>query len=613
MPFHRCILVAAVLWACSGDDEVRLEVQGGSLVFAEDSGTGCVTPMSLLGALPPGVDRLVVQVVRESDGQVVVTQAVTAKDLAGRREVVIPGVPQGEYRVVVTGCGAGASALWGGRSEPFEVKPGFKSAPIVYVARSGALNCVGGKNQNPLQPKFDGDGFYMAGRAAFQAAAVTPGGRIMVTGGFASDEFQATGDQLKAGRRVWEFHPETGVFTGVFSRSGARLELMEPRAAHGMAALGGGTAEWLVLAGGVSSAVLNPKDYPVQEAPLDRASSVQSPIEVLSLPHARTEAEPSARALPVTHGAAFPSWAFSGDGRTVALVGGKESGGASGAITVVTLDDATLAGSIEPPVRSGTLARKRFGASVAILSTGEVVVVGGTDGGGPAGMEMVRPSGAGALESVVLGADVPAGLAMTAFASLAIVQDDGTRASLLVLGGNPVGGVTPFDDVTAANAFLLELDGNGKTYDPLSARTRAVSGVGEWGARSLASVVRVGETWLLAGGLRSFDLEEGVAGCGSGGPVWGTYCFPRTVQAFEVNAEAAEVTALGSWEDQKSRLGVAAVALPGGGVMLLGGISGSGLRPTPLPADFDPLQSTGLVWLPEDAFDPAPCQATTGS
>ncbi len=47
--------------------------------------------------------------------------------------------------------------------------------------------------------------------------------------------------------------------------------------------------------------------------------------------------------------------------------------------------------------------------------------------------------------------------------------------------------------------------------------------------------------------------------------------------------------------------------------MLLGGVNGSGPRPTPTPPDFDPLQSTGLLWMPEDAFDPAPCQASTGS
>ncbi len=611
MRSNPCILATAALWACSGGGTADLEVQTGSLVFAEESGTGCVTPMSLRGGLPAGVDRMVVQVVSESDGQVAVTRVVTPEDLAGRREVIVTGVPEGTYRLVVTGCGGDASALWGGRSAAFSVAPGSKSAPIVYVARSGALNCVGGKNQNPLQPKFDGDGFYVAGRAAFQAAMVTPGGRVFVTGGFASDEFQVTGDVLKAGRRVWEFHPETGVFTGVFSPSGERLELAEPRAAHGMAALGAGGMEWLVLAGGMSSAVLGPEKYPVQEAPLDRASPVRSPVEVVAIPAAGGAEGPSARALPVAYDAAFPSWAFSGDGRTVALVGGKESGSVSGAVTVVTLDEAALAGTAGPSVRTGSLARKRFGASAVFLSTGEVVVVGGTDGTGPAGVEMVRPSGAGALESVALAADLPAGVAPTAFASVGVLRDDRTRASLLVLGGNPVGGATAFADATAANAFLVELDGDGQTYDPASARTRPVSGVGEWAGRSLAGLVRVGDRWLLVGGLRSFNAEAGVAGCGTGGPVWGAYCFPRTLQAFDADADAATVTGLGGWEDLKSRLGVAVVALPHGGVMLLGGVNGSGTRPVPLPADFDPLLSTGLVWFPEDAFDPAACQASS--
>lgn len=607
-----CVLIAA-LWACSGDGAEGLEVRTGSLVFAEDSGTGCVTPMSLRGGLPAGVDRMVVRVVRESDGQVAVTRVITSGDLAGQREVVVTGVPEGTYRLAVTGCGGDARPVWGGRSAVFSVSPGFKSAPIVYLARAGALNCIGGKNQNPLQPKFDGDGFYVAGRAAFHAASVTPGGRVLVTGGFATDEYRATGDILKAGRRVWEFHPETGVFTGVFSRSGERLELAEPRAAHGMAALDAGDAEVLVLAGGVSSAVLGPVQYPVKEAPLDRASPVQSPIEILTIQAAGEAQGPSARSVPIAYGAAFPSWAFSGSGRTVALVGGKGSEGVSGAVTVVTLEDEVLAGTAGPAVRSGTLARKRFGASVVVLSTGDVVVVGGTDGTGPAGMEVVRPSGADALESVVLAVDLPPGVGPTAFASVGVLRDDKTRASLLVLGGNPVGGATAFADATAANAFLVELDGAGGTYDPASARTRGVTGAGDWAARSYAGLVRAGgDRWLLVGGIRSFNAEAGVAGCGTGGPVWGAYCFPRTVQAFGVDADAAAVSGLGGWEDQKSRLGAAFVSLPDGGVMLLGGVNGSGTRPTPLPADFDPLLSTGLVWMPDDAFDPAPCQAPSG-
>lgn len=611
MRWNRYILLAA-LWSCSGGGAADLEVRTGSLVFAEDSGTGCVTPMSLRAGLPAGVDRMVVQVVDESNGQVAVTRVFTSGDLAGRREVVITGVPEGTYRLAVTGCGSDAVPLWGGRSAAFRVSAGFKSAPIVYVARSGALNCVGGKNQNPLQPKFDGDGFYVAGRAAFQAAAATPGGRVLFTGGFASDEYQVTGDVLKAGQRVWEFHPETGVFTGVFSPSGERLELAEPRAAHGMAALGAGGTEWLILAGGVSSAVLGPQKYPVQEAPLDRASPVQSPVEVVAIPAAGTGEGPSTRSVLLTYGATFPSWAFSGDVRTVALVGGKGSGGVSGAVMVVTLDDAALAGTASPSARSGTLARKRFGASVSFLSSGEIVVIGGTDGEGPAGMEMVRPSGADALESVVLTADLPAGVGPTAFASVGVLRDDGTRASLLVLGGNPVGGATAFADATAANAFLVELDGDGQTYEPASARTRPVSGAGDWAARSLAGLARAGDRWLLFGGMRSFDAEAGVAGCGTGGPVWGAYCFPRTIQVFGADADAATVTVLGSWEDLKSRLGVAFVALPDGGVILLGGVNGWGTRPIPLPADFDPLVSTGLVWMPEDAFDSAPCQVPSG-
>ncbi len=611
MTANRCILLA-VLWACSGGGAGDLQFHSASLVFAEDSGTGCVTPMSLRAGLPPGVDRMVVQVVRESDGQVAVTRVLAPGDLADRREVVVTGVPEGTYRLVVAGCGADGPPLWGGRSAPFHVSPGFKSAPIVFMTRSGALNCVGGKNQNPLQPKFNGDGFYVAGRAAFQAATVTPSGRVLATGGFATDEYQVTGDVLKAGRRVWEFHPETGVFTGVFSPSGEPLELAEPRAAHGMAALGAGGAEWLVLAGGVSSAVLGPEKYPVQEAPLDRASPVQSPIEVVAIPAPGGTQEASARSVPVTHGAAFPSWAFSGDGRMVALAGGKESGGVSGAVTVVTLDEAALSGTTGPAVRSGTLTRKRFGASMVFLSTGDLLLIGGSDGTGPAGMEVVRASGTDAIESVVLTADLPAGVAATAFASVAVLSDDKTSASILVLGGNPVGGATAFADATAPNAFLLELDGDGSAYDPASARTRAVQGAGEWAARSLATLVHAGGRWLLAGGFRSFNAEAGVAGCGTGGPVWGVYCFPRTMEAFEADAITGAVTALGGLEDTKSRLGAAAVALPEGGVLLVGGVNGFGTRPSPLPADFDPLLSTGLVWVADDAFDPAACEVASG-
>ncbi len=613
MKAARLLLATAV--ACSGEGVSEIGTQTGFLVFAEDAGTGCVTPMSLRGGLPADVGRMVVQVVGEPDGQVVATRVVTREDLVARREVVITGVPEGRYRLQVTGCGADGAALWAGQSEVFSVHAAYKSAPIVHMRRAGALNCAGGKNQNPLQPKADGDGFYVAGRAGFQAGVVTPGGRVLVTGGFVSDEYQPTGDLLQAGRRVWEYHPATGVFTGVFSDSGERLMLAEPRAMHGAAALKTADAEWLVLAGGVASAVLGPKGpegYPVKKAPLDNFQPVGAAVEVVRLPLKEGEG-PSARSLAVSYGATLPSWAFSADGRTVALAGGQEAGTVSARVLLGTLDDAALSGTGHPAVRSGTLARKRFGASAVFLSTGQLVLVGGYDGAGPAGMEVVYPVGADSLETVAVDVALPDGVLATAFAQAAVVADDRTRAAILVFGGNPVvGGATAFQDVGAAHAFLLELDGDGQAYDPASARTRAVSGMGEWAARSYATLARAGDRLVLAGGFRSFRVEAGVAGCGTGGAVWGAFCFPRTVAAFGFDAGQAAIILDEDDEDAQSRLGVAAVALPGGGVLFQGGISGAGPRPSPLPADFDALLSTGVVWLAQDALDSSACQAGSG-
>lgn len=607
----RCVLLA-IVWACSGEGTADIGVHAGSLVFAEDSNTGCVTPMSLRGGLPAGVAKVTIRVVRETDGHAAVTRVVTSEDLAGGREILVTGIPEGTYRLVVVGCGPDGSPVWGGRSNTFSVTPAHKAAPIVFMTRAGALNCVGGRNQNPLQPAFEGDDFYVAGRGAFQAAAVSKGQRVLVSGGFVRDEYQATGDVLVAGRHIWEFHPATGVFTGVFSSSGDRLELAEPRAAHGMAAVVAAGVERFVLAGGVSAAVLGPKDYRVKQAPLDAASSVQHPLEVVTLSSSTGAVEPSTKSLPVTYDAVFPSWAFSQDGRTVALAGGRESEDVSASVLVATLNDAVLSETGMAEVRRGTMARKRFGAAAVILSTGELLLVGGSDGKGSAGMEVVRPLGTDGLEAVLLTASLPEGVAATAFASTAVLQDDGEKALILVLGGNPVGGATLFADPVSFNAFLIEIEGDDHTYDPASARTRTVTGVGDWAARSLATLVRAGEGWLLVGGFRLFNALPGVAGCGTTDPVWGDYCFPRTINMLEVDAAAGTVTVPKTWEDKKSRLGVAAVALSSGSVLMLGGVNGAGKRPRPLPPDFDPLLSTGLVWVADDAFDPGLCLVSSG-
>jgi len=597
----------AVAWtACSSAHDSGLESEPFGLVFAEDYETGCATPMSLRGGLPADVDRIVVQVERATDDQVVATRLIRREDLGSQREVLLTGIPEGDYRLNVTGCQGDPSnpdAVWSGLSATFHVTAGFKAAPIVHLTREGTLNCVGGKNQNPLQPAFDGDRFFRDGRAAFSSVAITRSGRVLVTGGFSTDEYRPDGDLLTAGRRVSEFHRETGVFTGVFTAAGGRLELGEGRAGHASAALAASDqTEWVILAGGVATAVLGPADYPTSAAPLDHFHGVQSAIEVLELP---ASGDPSARSLSITHPAAFPSVAFSEDARTVALVGGRNEGGqASDAITLWTLDEDALDGRAQPAVRSGTLVRAHFGARAFILGTGQVLVLGGFDGSGFAGVELAAATAGNAVSSAPVPVSVPAGVEGTAFASAIVVEDDRSRARVLVLGGHPMpGGGVVFTDVTAPNAWVLKLSGDGNTYQ--TAEAEAVPGTADWAARSFAGLVRSGDVFWLLGGMRSFNRET-VAGCGSAAPVWGAYCFPRIVTAFRLGSDGLSVVA--SFEDTKSRLGAAVAAQAGGEVFGIGGLDGWGARPSPLPADFDPLLSTGFQAVLEGSFDPGPCR-----
>lgn len=579
------------------------------LVFATEVETGCESSPVIAGKLPEDVDWLVARLL-DPEGKETSVLVIDGGGLDVPGESLMTGVLPGRYRLEVTGCrqSGGGLATWGGMSREFDVLESQKSAPIVFMKRAGGLSCVGGKNLNPLAPQFDGDGFFVYGVSAFAAGTVTQGGRIFVSGGFTEDKPKAAGDSLSAGTRVWEYDASQGVFVGIFDAGLNRLELAEPRALHGLVGAPGNDTRLLAV-GGVRSAVLVPKGFPDHLAPLDEAVGVDNVVEVLDVAGA------SATGVQTPWDGIQSTWAVSRDGNWIALAGGRDATAGLPSSDVAFLEthaERLIQGSAT--YLAGTLGSPRFGSASLFLSTGEMLLIGGWDGTQPAPPELVRPDGTQTLATRVLSAaGPPAGTSPTAFPSLAILKDDGQEADVLVVGGNPLDDpsfVFANPDPTRPTTWVLQLEStDGLRYDGATARSVAMESGSEWAVRSLASLVPLGSSWLMAGGYRAFKEQIDVPGCGL---VWGYFCFPRSLPLFRLDSTGTALEMVREVEDVQSRLGALVLPLDEGSAMVLGGMDGFGFPKqdgsgSPPPPATTPILSTGYVQVLDGYFDSDIC------
>ena len=560
MRYTYLAFLGLALVACAGQDP-GAESSSFGLVFAPEASSGCVSPGLGTHKLPGDVAYVVARVLGKDDAEASAV-TITQEDLdAGDGQFLFRGITPGEWTLEVTGCSKQGVATWRGTTRGVKVEAHRKSLPLVFMLPEGRLACIGGANQNPLT-SYDGARFVSDGRVAFGAGAVTPSGRVIIAGG-GFDYRPASGDLLLGGTGVWEFRPDAGVFVPIYGPTGTRLALGEQRLGHGMVAL---DDDHILVIGGGTAAVLGGSGT---QPPLSPREKVPAPIEILTLSTASSQSQKLDRWV-----AAFPAWAWS-RGR-VALAGGMAASKASDQVMFVDPLDPSSA-------VFGTLSSPRFGSVARFLSTGELLVVGGFSGTGPAGPELVKED-KGTVESWMLNVSgPPAGVLPTAFPLVEVLSDDGKQATILVALGTPIGSGL-YGQPSAQNIWLLKLQGDGTRYDPSKAETAVVGADMDWPlVRSLVSVVSLGDGLLVAGGVKSFTKSPGFKDCQDSKGVDLEYCFPRSIAFASLTPDGTGL-ALESLRLPHGRLGVTAVALNKDQVLLLGGLAGFGLQ---APGEYD--------------------------
>ena len=578
------ILLASLACLCApvaacGDGD---EDPGIGIHFATQAEEGCDSLPAETHALPPDVDRVVI-VLRGGDGQVAASATVPAdrlaedraKDRGGRGAIVLEGLVPGEYRMQVAGC-RGDVATWWGVAPSVRVEESSKTAPVVFLSPVQGLACVGGSNLNPLAPGFDGDGFLTSGRMAFAAAATGPDGRVVVAGG--APDLLAQ-DRLSGGRRAWEFHPQTGLFTAIRATDAKSVDdtqvLASGRLGHGLAFL---DATTVAVFGGAVSAQVAPTGYagPAGLPPVLPGAAPGKAVEVLSLD------DGNVWGVQVLDVGSWPSVAVrSKEGQSAqafAMAGGLGTDGKPTGV-VALFPQATADKVSQGAPVSGMLATPRFGGAATYLSTGDLLLVGGWDGSAAARPEVLRVAGNAVSSSVLPEAGFPpAGRRATAFPAVAVLQDDGATAKVLVAGGSRFGDPFAYDDTLPAEpqAWILTMVAAGGHFGLDAGATMTPVDAGARAARSLAGVapfVPIGSAgpgrWLLAGGYQSFT-HSSFADC-QGNPA---VCFPRSATAFDLGTASA-VRTLAQYVDVE-RLGATVAGIGTGSVLVLGGLSGIG-------------------------------------
>lgn len=571
-----------------------------TLVFSALGEQGCVT--TRLESPPPNMDRLVVAVV-DGEGRELAARAVPVAELREGGPVLLTGVTPGTWLLRIAGC-QGSEATWWTEDRSLRIETDNKALSLLTMRPVEGASCIGSENRHLLAPRFTGDQFIVDGRMAFAAAAAGPGGRVLVTGGAGTLESNYT---LVGLRGIWEFRPSSGLFLGLRDPTGDRVQLGVGRIGHGMAFL---DSRQVVVLGGASRAVLTPKGFPGPEPSLRPEAGTGTSLEVVDLESGKV----SSRAEPV-----LPLWPAvavwknpDGSARALAAVGGRnrEDGSSSDAIVH------WLSEALDVPV-SGRMVHRRFGASALFLAGGEVLVVGGWDGTAAPAPELGRVTGDGWQSEVWEGAWPPEGIAPSAFPVLAVLSDDGDEVQVLVIGGNPLGAQNDWNNPDTfrswqkAASWRLTLKAREGVYHLQGATADRID-LGDdletVGFRSLAAMPRwpgrdPSPRWLLVGGYRSFvSLGQGAPpDCRNADGTPKDWCFPG--QVLGLGWDGSRPSSLGSIPD-RGRLGAAVAELPGGEVLVVGGLSGFGETTS---ADW--VESTGLLITPGDARKDGLCAA----
>lgn len=573
----------------------------GTIVFSALEDGGCVT--ARLESPPGNLDRLVVAVV-DGEERELAARTVPARELREGGPVLLSGVPPGTWRIRIAGC-LGREATWWTEDRALRVEADTKALPLWTLRPVEGASCVGGENRHPLASSFTGDQFIVEGRMAFGAAAGGPGGRVLVAGGARALE---SGYTLSGGRGIWEFLPSSGLFLAVRAPDGGRLQLGVGRIGHGMAFL---DARRVAVFGGASRAVLAPAGFPGREPSLRPEEGTGTALEVVDL----ESGDVSSRAVPV-----LPLWPAvaawrdpEGEARALVAAGGMNRGDRSPSEAIFHW----LSDSLDTPTE-GRMVHRRYGASATFLSGGEVLVVGGWDGTAAPAPELGRPGPGGTwLAEALEGEWPPEGIAPSAFPVLAVLSDDGHAARVLVMGGNPLGAQLDWNNPDTfrswqkASAWILTLEAREGAYRAGGGRVERVELEDQeetLGFRSLAALPRWpgrdgGPRWLLAGGYRSFSSlgQRSPPDCRNGDGTSKDWCFPGQVPVLGWDGNG--LIRPGTIAD-RSRLGAAVAELPGGEVLIVGGLSGFGGT-----AGGEWVESTGLLVTPGDLRKDALCAA----
>lgn len=581
--------VYVFVWALISCEGVK-DDDGLNLFFAPIISDGeCSESPAGSHGLPIDIGWLVVRVIDNEGNEVSSFQGGNEAVQSG--QVILKGLKPGEYRVEVIGClyaNEMAKATWIGERSNVTVLEHSKVSPVIFMRKIGGLSCIGGENKNKTAPGFDGADFLQQGFSAFGSLAIV-GNRVFLTGGFDSRKPAGTSDELFASKRIFEYFPEKGVFVPLRNKNGNVLSLNQARGLHQSFSSGD---DKLILVGGAQGIMMAPKSSStlISPPPLMPVKGVDSLLEIIDISQEKVIPIQS-----INYTGLIPTIGF---GKTankhwIVVMGGLDKQGVGG----MPIDDILIIESNAERIMkedavfvSGHLNVRRFGGVVQFLSSGDILLVGGTsDHKNPSPPELVMFGGDSSLASVILFENSwpSSNFYGTAFPSVAIVKDDGSQAEILVVGGNPIDpSIEGYRMPENPNAWILKIKkGSDKHYDPSTAEVELVKGFEIWAHRTLASLVPFKDTWLLIGGMRDFQPNNKIPECKESSnqicpfcsDSWGGFCFFQTIDEFKLIGNQA--TYVGVYKESKSRFGSAITLLGNKEAIIFGGLAGFGNPP----------------------------------
>lgn len=537
------LLAVAMSWGCGRNQ------QPASIVFGLSG--QCNRPGSfMMQSVPTNVAKIVVRLTDAATGKVIKTLPIQPSALK-TGGLGIGDLLPGNYDMDIVACGQDAKPLYGTTIANISVKENTKTRVRAFLPGLDTINCVGGENFTPLVPEFKGEGFSKNGRTAF-ACAIKNNGKYWVFGGFNSIN-PGTGN-MKAGKTIWEYNPELGLFTQPISPSGETMSLPGPWAAgHCMAMQDG-----IVLVGGVSQGTLGPVGYPGKQPPvmLKETDTATKTAWII-------DAKNNIRAIKLSTGI-YPYASITPlDNQTFMACGGMgPRGKAVGTCTIFREKSNKIT-----TLTTITLHTGRYGHSAIRLKNGHQILLVGGFSPDATGMpvELIDTK-----NTAQTGTKVAANLPWTVFqAAWSITADKGE--DILVVGGNHVKPGTPNQIQSVQDkATRMALTASGGLYTLTGIKitdlkVKSDEKTGPWTMNSLATIGIISGQRFMAYGFRSFSYLNDTDCIGTNA------CMPGAINLLDISDAGIETGKV--FMDTTSRLGAAALSLNAGSVLLIGGIS----------------------------------------